>query len=470
MKKYFSLFFVLILTLVGFTACSGDTGVNDPELASTGELPQSGTDSLRVLIDFPSSRPHTQSTRNKTLEKFKKEIISAGGPNDITFDCIYYDYQYGNNGSNYGIREGDLTRIRTEIMAGKGPDVFITVCDPEYEDPVFKYPDQMMSRRVFLPLDDYIEKAKFMEWDKLTPIVMEAGKTDEGQMVLPLTYSMPLTVFRKEELEHTPSQTLTFFDIAESSNPASLFSPERTTEFGEYTMDGDRLAAVFSELVNYDTETLAFSEEDIKEIILVLGDLESRRAKGEYDDILSYYHTNLMVGFNSYPDDEMYNAMFAGIEGKESLPLFPLYSTQGGYCATITSFAAINRNTKRPDDAFFVLDYLLSLECQCSPLYANLTYNQAIPTHEDAMQRRTEVVSEGVSYNYGYPTWYLGRSNFDELCALRENISYVRFRTELDEKLVSLLAISKYSPSSGESLNREVHNAYMEMQMMLAES
>lgn len=268
MEKLISILLTLTLLCALITACKSGADVYDPQPTSAGEAAEA--DPLRILIDFPFGGSHTQASRDKTLEGFKKEIIQAGGPDDITFECIYFDYQRGHNGPNADLRDGDLTRIRTEIMAGKGPDVFITACDPEYEEPVFKYPDQMMSRRVFLPLDGYMEEARFMEWDKLTPIVMEAGKTDEGQMVFPLTYSMPLTVFRKAELEHMPSQTLTLFDIAESANPASLFSPERVTEYGQYTMDGDRLAAVFLMLADYGREELAFSEEDLKEAVLVL--------------------------------------------------------------------------------------------------------------------------------------------------------------------------------------------------------
>lgn len=470
MKKKCVLLLVLILSIAGITACS-KSDINNSQPSSAEETLQADEGSLRILIDFPSWPPHTEATRDRNLKDFKNKIIKAGGPRDIIFDCIYFDYNNGSNGPNYALRDNDLTRVRTEIMAGNGPDVFITVCEPDYEDPVFKYPDQVMSRRTFLPLDEYIEKAQFMEWDKLTPVIMEAGKGEEGQLALPLTYSMPLTVFRKAELEHEPSGTLTFFDIAESDNPVSLFSSELTTEYGRYLMDADRLASVFPALADYDTETLAFSEEDLKEVIKILGDLEDCKANYDSENMPSYYHSDLKVEFNfSTDDDDMYKAMFAGIDKKEHLTFFPLYSTQGGYCATITSFAAINRNTKRPDDAFFVLDYLLSLDCQCSPLYANLTYNQAIPTHEEAMQKRTQVVKYGDYGTNGWQKWYLAKSNFDELCNLRDNVSYARFRTELDEKLVDLFDKSKYLAENESALDREVHRAYMEMSMMLGES
>lgn len=469
MNKKCILLLILILAIFSIAACK-KTGIqDDSKPTSVGEVEQADSNALRILIDFTTPTSNSYADRD-VLEDFKDAIAEAGGPNDITFEFVFFDDYCERDSENYALRNNELTRVRTEIMAGKGPDIFITACQPEYVDPVFKYPDQVMARRTFLPLDEYIEKAQFMEWDKLTPVIMETGKNEEGQQVLPLTYSLPLTVFRKAEIDHTQSKSITFFDVAASSNPVSLLSSERTTEFGSFIMDDDRFSSVFLNLADYDTETLAFSEEEIKEVMKVLADLENRRVNGEFDDAPSYYHSNLEVDFNFNPEDDSVMARKAGIREKERLTLFPLYSTQGGYCATITSFAAINRNTKRPDDAFFVLDYLLSLECQCSRLYANLTYNRAIPTHEEAMQKRTKVIQYNATEGNKPRAWYLSKSNFEELCSLRDNITSARFRTELDEKLVSLFDKCTLLAGKSEALDREVHQAYMEMAMMLGES
>ena len=68
-------------------------------------------------------------------------------------------------------RENSMQRVRTEILAGKGPDIFL--CDAAqllYDDGVlFPFPRQVMENRIFLPMDDYIGKAQYMEWDKLLP-------------------------------------------------------------------------------------------------------------------------------------------------------------------------------------------------------------------------------------------------------------------------------------------------------------
>lgn len=42
----------------------------------------------------------------------------------------------------------------------------------------------------------------------------------------------------------------------------------------------------------------------------------------------------------------------------------PLYNTEGGVSAGITSYVCVNRNTKRPEDAFQVVDFLFKTEVQ----------------------------------------------------------------------------------------------------------
>lgn len=474
--------FIVVFALM--IACTGGCNKAPAEDgAAVEEEAKTNENSLRVLFDLGiTGTPVTSAgDRDRSLEEFKRAIEENGGPKDITFEFMFYQYMGNVTGENSSLRDADLTRVRTEIMAGKGPDVFITACQnnmsPIFGDPLFKYPDQVMKRHTFLTLDSYIENARFMEWDKLTPMIMEAGRTDEGQQVLPLTYTLPITVCRQSDVELEHSKTLSFFDMADGLSPIPMFSAkERTASTGRATiMDWCQEAGIFSKVADYSNDTLAFSEEDLFEVMKKLNELEA--SDKEMKDVPDFFYSTLGVRFISpYVDTEDLE-LNGGIKFGDALRLIPVYSVEGGYSAFITSFAAINRNTKRPDDAFFVLDYLLSKECQQSSVYMNATVQMSIPTHEEIMfGRGGDVVSntsKTINSKTGKPEWNkwkLKKSTFDELCSLRDNISSVRFRTELDGKLCDLLQKSKYISGSGESAKREVHNAYMEMQMMLAES
>lgn len=93
-----------------------------------------------------------------------------GGPEEMEVDYIPKE------GAD---RESMIKHLKTELMSGSGPDLFIVdAFDGNFynEKPMFPIPEQMIERRVFLPLDEYIEKAQFAQWDRLTPKVMEAGR------------------------------------------------------------------------------------------------------------------------------------------------------------------------------------------------------------------------------------------------------------------------------------------------------
>lgn len=52
-----------------------------------------------------------------------------------------------------------LTRLRTEILAGAGPDIFICNCPSSGVEALFPFPKQIANNHLFLQLDDYISNA-----------------------------------------------------------------------------------------------------------------------------------------------------------------------------------------------------------------------------------------------------------------------------------------------------------------------
>lgn len=146
----------------------------------------------------------------------KSSIMNIGGPKDIEFEII------PKNGSE---REIYLSRIRTEIMSGEGPDVFLMAYCPTGSPYTLGYlfpmPEKAMESGCFMVLDEYMEShTELAEWDKMTQIVLEAGKNEEGQQIIPLSYRVPAAMYRAEEVEHTPSKEITWMDMLESEDEA----------------------------------------------------------------------------------------------------------------------------------------------------------------------------------------------------------------------------------------------------------
>ena len=146
------------------------------------------------------------------------------------------------------------------------------------------------------------------------------------------------------------------------------------------------------------------------------------------------------------------------------LTMAPLFSRSGGYSAVVTSFIGINVNTNRPDDAFFIVDYLMSKEAQQSKLYAYMTWDNALPTMEGLMAGRGWGVSDSRD-----GAVYMSENLYEKFVELREGISGTEFQTSLEKELYDLYSEAAYG-ESGKPVETLVHETYMRMNMMLAES
>ena len=52
------------------------------------------------------------------------------------------------------------------------------------------------------------------------------------------------------------------------------------------------------------------------------------------------------------------------INRETPVTMVPIYSENGDVTATVQVYTGINRNTKHPEEAFFVVDYLMSAQAQ----------------------------------------------------------------------------------------------------------
>ena len=137
-----------------------------------------------------------------------------------------------------------MPELKTQIMAGKGPDVFfLMTSDPRYETeyPVlFSDPSKEMSAGIFLPLDDYIERAQYIDMSKYNEVIMNAGKLSDTQYILPYTYDFLLVVY----------------DLAEQVNHESPLILKNTLS-GYYSQ------RLFGDIVDYKNDELMITQDDI---------------------------------------------------------------------------------------------------------------------------------------------------------------------------------------------------------------
>lgn len=439
---------VVILLIAGF--CLPQLLQNGPRtntppaqaVDSSSQIAESG-EPLRLCVDLHLGFSFTPSDGYESaVKRFLSTVAEKGGPENVTVEVI------PDEGAE---RESALTRIRTEIMSGGGPDVFICNCpapEQDEEPALFPFPEKAMSGGTFLPLDDLIEKAQFTEWEKLTPAVMDAGKNESGQVLLPLVYSLPMTFFRSSDVKPYPADTA-WAQVAAGDDPVLAASMDPLlSSLLFYSFGGESyFSYTWKDIADYSDEKLLVSEEQVlqraKEAISLL--------HGEHDTPLPHFR-GVMDRRMFDPDvtlDPQTKELRQGIYPSDPVTMVPLYCDQGGAVAAIRAFAGINANTERPEDAFFILDVLLSRETQeHSELYTDIWGTGAWPVYE------------GIDFNLREETL----AAFQET---RSQISGARFHTSLDTKLGSIL--SQYELPDA-ALSEIVADTYREMQTLLAES
>ena len=447
-QKALCLLLSLILSAGLFTGCGGE------------KKP------LQICVDLGGAGRYQNRDLPAQVRNLVENVHDFGGPEDVEVEIIPIE------GAE---RETAIKRVKTELMSGSGPDLFLVdTYDGNFYNttPVFPIPQQLMDRRLFLPLDEYIENAQFMEWDKLNPQVMAAGHGEEGQLFLPLSYSFPVTCYKREDFDHTPSKDYTFADMVDDES-GYLAAAGCFNQSGVGT--GDWFHAVFGELADYAGEKLLFTEEDLYDALIQQLRIDLRYFDGAFDG-LPWYQARMGVGMRPTRWSGEYgnlNMDYLHPDSATPLSMVPLYSLEGGVTAKVTSFAAINRNSKRPDEAFMILDYLLGVDAQRYASVYEMIYrfDMALPVYDDLLSPDLSCQHRSMSAD-----------NFQAYTQLRDQITAVTLTNALDWELLETYWDARdvlwdgdattYLPIEGkeDELRQVVSEHYTVMEMELAES
>lgn len=429
MKQFMSILLALTLLCALFAACGDDDFPKPPTPQPTESAPQDEPTEpalINVCIDLPSAT-------SRDIDNFFSYVPGNGKDFIVLTETIPIDEPE---------RSTTLTRIRTEIMAGKGPDLFICSCYApgawEDTDGLFMFPNQAMERKMFLPLDSYIVQAKYMEWDRLLPVVMEAGRDEEGQQILPLAYTFDIYLLDKDRYSSGVGLPASWDELAESGNKLDQ-------SLAHYASFYD----LMGEVADYERDVPTFSEEELFDY-----------AKKYADFVWREDQRGLLTPvFVFLTDGTFYNGIDYKLDllnGRE-YDFYSSYNRSGGITADITVFGSINRNSKHPDEAFTVLDFLLSRNVQRN--FSIYAYMHSLPVDMDVYSQEYPAHGQSMSDHH-----------FQSFSALRDQINVAKFYTPAERILRDV--IGRYSPSTGteEDLKKYAHEQYVQLEMYLAES
>lgn len=398
LKNLFTLMLCALLLLLPFSGCA-------PKEAGP----------LRICLDLDLNSAQAAKVKFE-FESFMKTVAGLGGPEDVELEFV------PTGGEE---RMGALTRLHTEVMSGNGPDLFI-INSGWQDDLIFPYPEKSARNGIFLNLDKLMERSQFTDWSQQVQTVLNAGKTDKGQYLIPLTYQFYMTCFLKEDVSHTPGTGITWEQMAASDDiidKASLCfrgGPEQKMEStGDSTLHN-----TLGKLADYDKEELLFTAGQLKERIHRHFELMDEADSGGFDDAPVYYQSLVGPGFTM--GAASYYTHTDTVDESTPLTYIPLYSRDGGVTAAVRSYAAISAGSKHKEEAFFVLDYLMGLDSQqgegfYNSFLAGAGTFQGFPMDSRLMSEEYPVSAAGGT------KWSLTPENFEGLCAVRDSITAVNF-------------------------------------------
>ena len=425
-------------------------------------------DPLRVLVDADGADWEVNSCKG-IMEEFLKSVEAMGGPGNVELEVLP---------ALGDAREAAIDRIRTEIMSGGGPDVFIVRSD-HGENPrelLFPIAEKALYNGFFLPLDEYIENAQFMEWDKHTKAIMDAGRNEHGQQIIPLMYTVPLTFYRESDIPGVkPGVETTWQDMIEDEcgvlSAAAAWDRRVFEEFHYIHAATHYIEYILGDFADYENDELLFSEEELIERTVEVLEMGKAYEQKAFTDI-PHYQTTMRIGYDYdvqygqstgfWIDTRANSDPYNGIRYKDAQTMIPIYSDDGGVTATVSAFAAINGNTKYAEDAFFILDLLLSpMYQQNFDLYDEffVSTEPGIPVHEDLMQK-------------AYPIrkiFFITDENYKEYSRVREQITRVYFRGDMMEVFDEMYSQCWHADEKGKDIVPIISEYYKRLKQMMAE-
>ena len=353
-----------------------------------------------------------------------------------------------------------LTRLRTEIMSGKGPDIYVlstwTLAGLYPQECLFPDTEKAMLDGRFLKLDDYMDKAQYMEIADMNPTIMEAGCTPEGRFALPMAYTFSALKTR-EPVTNTEAG---WFDVIHRGDDllADWYATAVEIQF----------CGVFPELIDYENKTLLFTEEELYDAVST--SLERLPPWGS-DSIFSDTIENLWIRVEGWGIGNGWGGNFSPWhpDQQDGAVYVPMRNRDGGVSANVTSYVAINSGTPYPKEAFQLVDMIMSKEFQSGELGNNIrselilpvfSWSLGISVYDDFLQKDRPSHYRQCLDDSMFPVW----------CELRDKITDARIMSSFDQILGDMIwNARKAGMTPGDELKKYVSEEYRKMLLMAGE-
>jgi beta-lactamase regulating signal transducer with metallopeptidase domain len=401
-SKRTAAFAAAVLFLLGLIGC-GAGGLAGAKLEPTKEL----------TVCYDSAVSLSQSSAMKAF--------TAANP-DVKIKYVILPDRSMGSAFKQENRDTMIAQLRTQVMAGEGPDLFILQSGTYKSTAFFQDIEKAMRGGVFCDLLPLFRQAELSMDDFIAP-VMEAGQVGGKQYVVPLYYEVLGVV--------TNETTRKIVGDGAFKTAASMLDglraitqvPDAAPIFGSiwqnfrFLMNYDPFYLSSPRPVDYDAPSAHIDSPFFRDI------LEMTKFAYEKEDALIDRPGLSPDYWKTYVQSEQYfalwgdfYAMAADIGMSEHyggytpyLDAFP--SEDGGVRAEVSLYAGIRANSANKYNAVEFLKTLLSPECQAKPAdHPSGFWNPGWPVRKGALSEHLKFyVDKNVGGGYGYGEYRDGK-------------------------------------------------------------
>lgn len=286
-------------------------------------------------------------------------------------------------------REIVLQSLRTQIMSGKGPDVFLLPSGSipgsmgqQEQDSLFPDVELSMQNGLFADLSTFYDADTELNKEELQPQLMDAGCYDGKRYVLPIRWDLPVVCVNEAKLEQAGLDVSLFSKGALSAIDAVLETGDSDLIFDANFLP-DCALCLFPDLFDYDGGQVALTQEEVESFFTQLKAVQdsprpdsfgpgqgsalnlSSYSRNEgfefgFSGRFTYYMTNLTSCM-----DVIGMAKANGVD----VSVLPLPAADGSMAAEITYFGAVNAGSDKTEAAYELLRTFLTPEVQSKAIY-----------------------------------------------------------------------------------------------------
>ena len=372
---------VLLLSALVLTGCMAErdegmeTTAKDAALMTEEQTVAEDKDVFWIVTD-------EDSVMNSLVESVTEQFMQEHPDIKINLQILPTDDQILDDTSYVDSREIMLQQLRTQILAGRGPDVYLLPTGGSKYQMLFEDVNLAMRNGLFEDISEYYEADTELRTEELISGVMDAGVLGGHRYILPLRYDMPVAYVDVAQFEALGGSMDIFERGIMDIYQRVLSLNDTRLAIGAYTTND--AAEAFSmnflgEVIDYDKHRLLLQTEDL---VSYLETVQAVRAMAEveqdnWERLIAYSEpSNLADLFSRLEFWTDYECMYVGrlqdyLDNSAYAKLYemeiaaiPIADANGKVSADITYYGAIGYGSNKVELAYDYLRLFLTEQYQ----------------------------------------------------------------------------------------------------------